>query len=322
MWLIGQLAPDFKTIADFRRHNGGAIRKVCTRFVALCRDLHLLDQSAVAIDGSKFKAVNHREKNFTEARLAKRIATIEATIDRYMKELDLADREQEVTGVPVSGAKVARLAQGIDTLKAKLGRLSAIEAQMLASGEAQISLTDPDARAMTSQSHSAYTVGYNVQSVVDTEHHLIVAHEVTNVGIDKGHLGTMAEQARKAIGTETVVVFADRGYFKSEEISACEKAGIVTYVPRPLTSNARAEGRYDRRDFVYDASNDTYVCPANERLTYRMTTEDAGKLMRRYWTNVCGSCALKTHCTPSKERRIARWEGEAVLDQVQARLVF
>lgn len=191
---------------------------------------------------------------------------------------------------------------------------------MQASGEAQISLTDPDARAMTSQSHSAYTVGYNVQSVVDTDHRLIVAHEVTNVGIDKGHLGKMTEQARNAIGTETIEAFADRGYFKSEEIAACEKAGIVTYIPRPLTSNARAEGRYDRRDFVYDASNDTYVCPANERMTYRMTTEDAGKMMRRYWANVCGSRVLKEHCTPSEQRRIARWEGEAILDQVQARL--
>jgi hypothetical protein len=157
IWLTGRLAPNFKTIADFRRDNGRAIRKVCSRFVALCRDLHLLDGNAVAIDGSKFKAVNHREKNFTKDRLAKRIAAIESTIERYLKELDRADREREVTGVPVPAAKVARLAQGIETLKAKLGRLSAIEAQMLASGETQISLTDPDARAMTSQSHSAYT---------------------------------------------------------------------------------------------------------------------------------------------------------------------
>lgn len=320
MWLVGQLTPDFKTIADFRRDNGQSIRKVCARFVVLCRGMHLLDGNAVAIDGSKFKAVNHREKNFTKDRLSKRIAAIESTIERYLKELDRADREREVTGVPVPAAKVARLTQGIETLKAKLGRLSAIEAQMQASGETQISLTDPDARAMTSQSHSAYTVGYNVQSVVDTEHHLIVTHEVTNVGIDKGHLEAMADQAREALETETIEAFADRGYFKSEEIAACEEKGIVTYVPRPLTSNARAEGRYDRRDFVYDAISDTYVCPAGERLTYRMTTEEAGKVLRRYWTNVCGTCALKQHCTPSKQRRIARWENEAVLERVQSRL--
>ena len=320
IWLTGRLVPDFKTIADFRRDNGLSIRKVCTQFVALCRNLDLLNGAAVAIDGSKFKGVNHREKNFTQARLARRIEAIEGTIVRYLKELDRADREHEVTGVPVPAAKVARLGQGIETLKAKLGRLSAIEAQMVAAGEPQISLTDPDARAMTSKSHSAYTVGYNVQSAVDTEHHLIVAHEVTNIGIDKGQLGSMAEQARTALDAETIEVFADRGYFKSEEIADCENAGIEVYVPRPLTSNARAEGRYDRRDFVYDAKTDTYVCPAGERLTYRMTTEEEGKVLRRYWTNVCGACALKQHCTPSKQRRIARWENEVILERVQSRL--
>jgi transposase len=320
MWLVGRLTPDFKTIADFRRDNGKAIRKVCARFVVLCRDLHLLDGNAVAIDGSKFKAVNHREKNFTKDRLASRIAAIESTIERYLKELDRTDREQEVTGVPVSAAKMARLTQGMETLKAKLGHLAAIEARMLASDETQVSLTDPDARAMTSQSHSAYTVGYNVQSAVDTKHHLIVAHEVTNVGIDKGHLQSMAEKARDALETKAMEIFADRGYFKSEEIAACEEAGIVTYVPRPLTSNARAEGRYDRRDFVYDASTDTYVCPAGKRLTYRMTTGESGKVLRRYWTSACGTCGLKQHCTPGKQRRVARWEREAVLDRVQERL--
>src|SRR6185503_8792546 len=167
---------------------------------------------------------------------------------------------------------------------------------------------------------SAYTVGYNVQSAVDTEHHLIVAHEVTNVGIDKGHLGSMAGKAREALGAETIEAFAERGYFKSEDIAACEEAGIAVYVPRPLTSNARAEGRYDRRDFVYDTKNDTYVCPAGERLTYRMTTEEAFKVLRRYWTDACRTCPLKAHCTPSKQRRVARWENEAVLDLVQARL--
>ena len=320
IWLTGRLAPDFKTIADFRRDNGPAIRQVCARFVALCRDLDLLDGGTVAIDGSKFKAVNHREKNFTQDRLARRITAMEATIDRYFTELDRADREHEVTGVPVAVAKVERLTRGIGTLKAKLARLSAIEAQMTATGEQQISITDPDARAMTSKSHSVYTVGHNVQSAVDTAHHLIIAHDVTNVGIDKGLLGLMAEQARAALGAKAVVVLADRGYFKSEEIAACEAAGIEVYVPRPLTSNARAEGRYDRRDFVYDAKTDTYICPAHERLTYRMTTEEGGKVLRRYWTSCCEACALKKHCTPSKQRRIARWEHEAVLERVQDRL--
>jgi hypothetical protein len=191
---------------------------------------------------------------------------------------------------------------------------------MLASGEQQISLTDPDARAMTSQSHSAYVVGYNVQSAVDTQHHLIVAHEVSNVGIDKGHLSSMARKARNALEAEAIEVLADRGYFKSEEIAACEEAGIEAYVPKPLTSNARAEGRFDRRDFVYDRERNTYVCPAGENLTYRMTTEDAGKVLHRYWTNACEGCALKAYCTPGKQRRISRWEHEDVLERAQERL--
>jgi hypothetical protein len=239
---VGQLTPDFKTIADFRRDNGPAIREVCRRFVALCRNLHLLDDARIAIDGSKFKAVNHREKNFTHDRLKRRIAAIDESITRYLSELDRADRQAEVTGVPVPSTKVTALGGRVEALKAKMRSLSAFEAKLQASGEKQISLTDPDARAMTSQSHSAYTVGYNVQSAVDTKHHLIVTHEVTNV--DKDHLSPMAEQARDALEAETIEVFADKGYFNGEEIAACEDAGIAVYVPKPATSNARARGRF------------------------------------------------------------------------------
>lgn len=319
IWLTGRLAPDFKTIADFRRDNGPAIRKVCAQFVALCRNLHLLDTASVAIDGSKFKAVNHRERNFTQDRLARRMAGIEGTIDRYLAELDRADRQHELN-VAAPPAKVERLKRGIETLKRKLKSLAALEAQMRATGEHQISLTDPDARAMTSKSHSAYVVGYNVQSAVDTQNHLIVAHEVSNVGSDRGHLSSMANQARDALEAEKIEVLADRGYFKSEEIAACEDAGIKAYVPKPLTSNARAEGRFDRRDFVYDRESNSYICPAGEKLTYRMTTTDAGKVMHRYWSSVCGTCALKQHCTTSPQRRIARWEHEEVLERAQERL--
>jgi transposase len=320
IWLTGRLAPDFKTIADFRRDNGRAIRRVCAKFVALCRNLHLLDVASVAIDGSKFKAVNHREKNFTHDRLARRMAAVEGTIDRYLAELARADRQHEVTGIAVPVAKVKCLTQSIETLKQKLRGFAALEAQMRASGEQQISLTDPDARAMTSQSHSGYVVGYNVQSAVDTRNHIIVAHEVSNVGIDRGYLSSMAGRARDALEAEEIEVLADRGYFKSEELAAGEEVGIEAYVPKPLTSNARAHGRFDRRDFVYNRERNLYVCPAGEHLTYRMTTEEVGKVLHRYWTNVCGACALKTHCTLGKERRVSRWEHEDVLERAQERL--
>jgi hypothetical protein len=314
------LAPDFKTIADFRRDNGVAIRKVCAQFVALCRNLHLLDAASVAIDGSKFKAVNHREKNFTQDRLARRMAAIEGTIDRYLSELDRADRQHEVAGVAVPPAKVERLKRGIATLQKKLKSLVALDEQMRTSGERQISLTDPDARAMTSKSHSAYVVGYNVQSAVDTQNHIIVAHEVSNVGIDNGHLSSMAGKARDALEAEKIEVLADRGYFKSEEIAACEDAGIEAYVPKPLTSNARAKGRFEKDDFIYDPERDHYLCPAGRRLTYRMSRDEDGRNIRFYWTNTCEACALKSDCTTAKERRVRRWERENILERVQARL--
>src|SRR5262245_25977097 len=320
MWLVGQLTPDFKTIADFRRDNGPAIRKVCRRFVALCRNLHLLDEPRVAIDGSKFKAVNHRERNFTHDRLKRRIAAIDESITRYLAELDRADRQVEVTGVPVPATKVVVLSGRIEALKAKMRSLSALEAKLQASGEKQISLTDPDARAMTSQSHSAYTVGYNVQSAVDTKHHLIVTHEVTNVGIDKDHLSRVAGRAREALDAEKIEVFADKGYFNGEEIAACDDAGIDVYVPKPATSNARARGRFDKDDFIYDRGSDCYLCPAGQQLTRRMTCEENGRVLHVYWTSLCGDCPLKADCTTGKERRVRRWEREDVLERAQERL--
>jgi hypothetical protein len=173
---------------------------------------------------------------------------------------------------------------------------------------------------MTSKSHSAYTVGYNVQSVVDTKHHLIVTHEVTNVGIDNGHLSEMAEQAREALKVEEIEVLADKGYFDSEEIAACEDAGIDVYVPKRATSNARAQGRFDKDDFIYDREHDRYECPAGQQLTRRMTCEEDGRVIHVYWTNTCRDCPLKSDCTTGKERRVRRWEREDVLERAQARL--
>ena len=320
MWLIGKLTPDFKTIADFRKDNGPAIRSVCRRFVALCRNLHLLDEARVAIDGSKFKAVNNREKNFTHERLKKRIASIDEGIARYLAELDRADRQAAVTGAPVPDSKIAELTGRIEALKARMQSLAALEAKLIASGENQISLTDPDARAMTSKSHSAYTVGYNVQSAVDTKHHLIVTHEVTNVGIDREQLSSMAEQARDALDAETIEVLADKGYFNGEEVAACEEVGIDVYVPKPATSNSRAQGRFDKDEFIYDRENDHYVCPAGQYLTYRMSREEKGRVIRTYWINSCQTCPLKSDCTTGKERRVRRWEHEDVLERAQARL--
>src|SRR6187200_1909742 len=316
IWLTRQLAPDFKTIADFRKDNGKAIREVCREFVALCRKLDLLVAASVAIDGSKFKAVNARDKNFTEAKMKRRLERIDESIARYLSQLETADRH----GDAVPEAKVVRLKGKIEKLKEEIVRLNAINAEMMKSEDRQISLTDPDARSMATSGKDTGIVGYNVQIAVDTQHHLIVAHEVTNVGTDRHQLANMARQARDEMAVETLEVVADRGYYDGEEIRACEEAGITVTLPKPMTSNAKAAGRFGKQDFVYVAADDVYICPARERLTYRSTSNDGGKMMRRYWTNACGACALKSKCTPYTERRVSRWEHEAVLETVQARL--
>ena len=320
MWLTGQLAPDFKTIADFRRDNGPAIRDVCRRFVALCRNMHLLDDTTVAIDGSKFKAVNNREKNFTSERLKKRVQSIKEAVDRYLAELDRADRQVEAGGVPVPERKISAIKDRIEGYKEKLQTLAALEAKLEASGENQISLTDPDARAMTSQSHSAYTVGYNVQSAVDTTNHLIVAHEVTNAGSDRSQLANTAAQAKAALHADELEAVADRGYFKGEEILACEQTGVTVTLPKPQTSGAKSDGRFGKQDFVYRPTDDVYICPAGEKLKYYFSAEENGQRMRRYWTNACRTCSIKAQCTTGPQRRITRWEHEHVVEAVQKRL--
>jgi hypothetical protein len=316
IWLTGQLAPDFKTIADFRKDNGKAIREVCREFVALCHKLGLLSAASVAIDGSKFKAVNARDKNFTEAKMKRRLERIEESIARYIAQLETADRR----GDTVPEAKVAHFKDKIVKLNEEIARLSAINTEMMKSKDQQISLTDPDARSMATSGRDTGIVGYNVQTAVDIKNHLIVAHEVTNVGTDRHQLLNMAEQARTEMGVETLDAVADRGYYEGEEIKACEESGITVTLPKPQTSGSKAAGRFGKQDFVYVAADDVYRCPAGERLTYRYTNVEEGKTLRRYWTGSCKTCALRAQCTTGSERRITRWEHEAVLEKVQDRL--
>jgi transposase len=316
IWLTGQLTPDFKTIADFRKDNGNAIREVCRAFVALCRKLDLLSEASVAIDGSKFKAVNARDKNFTKAKMKRRLERIDKSIARYISQLETADRH----GDAVPEAKVTHLKRKIEKLQEEIVRLNAINTEMLASEDKQISLTDPDARSMATSGKDTGIVGYNIQAAVDTEHHLIVAHEVTNVGRDIHQLHNMAEQARAEMDVEKLEVIADRGYHEGGEIKACEDAGITVTLPKPQTSGAKAQGRFGKQDFVYVAEDDVYLCPAGELLSFRYQNVERGKTLRRYWTDACKSCALKAECTTGSERRVTRWEHEAVLEKVQSRL--
>lgn len=317
IWLLGRLIPDDKVIADFRKDNGPAIKKVCARFVDLCREMGLLASASVAIDGSKFKAVNNRDRNFTKAKVERRRQQLEESVARYLSQLDTADHQMPTLALAI---KTEHLQQKLAKLKNEMKKLAAIERKMLAAPDEQISLTDPDSRSMATSGRGSGVVGYNVQVAVDTQNHLIVAHEVTNSGSDRAQLANMGEQAKAALGVDKLEAVADRGYYTSEEIKACADAGITVTLPKPMTSGAKAEGRLGKQDFAYIDSLDAYRCPAGEHLTYRFTRDEDGKKLRRYWTNACGTCALKRKCTTGNERRISRWEHEHVLEDVQARL--
>ena len=316
IWLTGRLAPDFKTIADFRLDNGRGIQQACRQFVELCREIGLFTQALVAIDGSKFKAVNNRDKNFTPHKLQARQQQLEQSVARYLAELDRADRDPSL----VPEERVEHLKEKIETVRRNMKRLEGIGEQLAKAPDEQVSLTDPDARSMATSGRGTGIVGYNVQTAVDTKHHLIVAHDVVNEGHDRTQLTPMAERAKDALGGGELTVLADRGYFSGDEIRKCEQAEVTPIVPKPLTSNARADGRFDKRDFHYDAKRDEYRCPAGERAIWRFRSVEKGLVIHKYWSSACPRCPIRTACTTSVYRRIGRWEHEEVVDRMQARL--
>jgi hypothetical protein len=249
--------------------------------------------------------------------MERRMAQIEESVARYLEQLDTADREEPSE---VLRTKTSRLKEKIETLKGQMRRLERLKVEMLATPDQQISLTDPDARSMATSGRGSGVVGYNVQIAVEANHHLVVMHEVTNDGTDRSQLSHVASETKVVLGVDKLDAVADRGYFNSEEIRTCEEAGITVTLPKPMTSNAKAEGRFGKQDFRYVADEDVYICPAGEKLAYRYTTEENGLVLRRYWTNACQNCAIKPTCTTGKERRVSRWEHEHILEAVQRRL--
>ena len=317
MWLTGKLAPDFKTIADFRRDHGAAIQAACRRFVLVCRNLGLIAGGTVAVDGSRLRAVNARDRNFTPVTIRRRMEQVDASIERYLGMLDTADRQEG----EAAEHRTARLTTRLDELRRQMRELEVMEQAVAASPDRQISLTDPDARAMASAGTGTGQVGYNLQAAVDTDSHIIVAHEVINLGHDRTSLANMGHQAREATGTDALTVLADRGYFSGPEVLACEEAGIVPILPKPLTSGAKADGRWGKQDFVYQPKSDTYRCPAGETMTRRFSSLEHGMTLHGYATPACRSrCTMKANCTAGIERRIKRWEHEEVIEAMQARL--
>ena len=317
MWLTGKLAPDFKTIADFRRDHGAAIQMVCRRFVLLCRNMGLLAGGTVAVDGSRFRAVNARDRNFTRVTIRRRMEQVDASIERYLGMLDTADRQER----EAAELRTARLTERLGELRRQMRELEAMEQAVEATPDRQISLTDPDARAMASAGKGTGLVGYNLQAAVDTDSHIVVAHEIINLGHDRTSLANMGCQAREAMGTDALTVLADRGYFSGPEVLDCQAAGITPICPKPLTSGAKADGRWGKQDFVYQPTGDTYRCPAGETMTRRFSSLEHGMMLHGYATPACRSrCAVKANCTASMERRIKRWEHEEVIEAMQARL--
>lgn len=316
MWLTCRLMPDFKTIADFRKDNGPAIRKVCREFILICRKLNLFAKALVAIDGSKFKAVNARDQNFTKGKIKRRLEQIDQSIARYMAQIESNDR----SGADDVDYKTGQLEDKISKLQREVDRLNSLQEDLLKNDNQQISLTDPDARSMATSGRGSGMVGYNVQSAVDTKHHMIVAHAVTNVGHDRSALHEVSKAAKEVIGGETLEVVADRGYYNGSEILKCEQSGITPHVPKTHTSNSLSKGLYDKRDFRYMPEDNEYLCPAGERLVWRMKTVEKGKELHKYWTRNCQTCSLKPKCTTGKFRRVTRWQHEAILEAMETKL--
>jgi transposase len=319
MWLTGRLAPDHKTIADFRKDHGLAIQQTCSQFVGLCRELGLFSKAIVALDGSKFKAVNSRDNNFTINKVAKRIEQAEIHIARYLTALERADRQ----GDEIAEEKTPRLKDKIERLRQRIEDLKAMGARLETSPGAQVSLVDPDARAMSSHGKGTDVVGYNVQIAVDAERHLIVAHNVTNIGSDRAQLAPMGEMALEASGQAAITVLADRGYYSGDQILACEGKGVDPIIPKTETSGGALRGRFTIQDFFYDRDHDRYTCPAGQLLTQakkRSTRGPDPDYVRYRNLDACGACDLKSRCTQERFQQIRRWKHDDVLDTMQQRL--
>lgn len=318
MWLLGRLIPDHKTIAEFRRNNGPAIRRTCARFIELCRQIGLLAGASVAIDGSKFKAVNNRDRNYTANKMKRRMAQIDESIARYLHQLESADRQERSKA---RAMRINRLNEKIDKLQEEMERLAALDKKRLEQPDEQISLTDPDARSMATSGRGSGVVGYNVQAAVDTAHHLIVAHEVTTSGSDRAQLAPMSKLTKQVLGVDKLDVVADRGYFSSEQILECANIDVTVTLPKPQTSNNKLKGLFVKADFRYVPDQDLYVCPAGELLMFVSHKRETGGLnQRRYATKECATCNLRKRCTTSSGRSVTRWEHEHVLEDVQRRL--
>ena len=314
LWLLRKLAPDFKTIADFRRDHRAGFKAVHRQFHLRCHQLQLFGGELVAIDGTKLAAVNARDRNYNEKKLQELLARADARLAEYLQQLDAGDTaegsEEKLTRAELE-KKIAALQEKQAWHEELLGRLEEEE-------EKQLSTTDPDARKM----HAAQgtVIGYNAQSAVDAQHKLIVAEDVTNEGTDVQQLAAVAQEAQATLAVETLAVVADPGYYNNAEVSRCVERGITPYIRKADTSANTARGLYAKKDFTYDPEKDIYVCPAGTELTHRFKTYELGRALRYYRTRACAQCPLKEQCTRNQSRTITREEDEGLMDAMAARV--
>ena len=317
MWLLRRLTPDFKTIADFRRDNLKAIQKVCRSFTLFCRECDLFGGELIAIDGSKFKAVNSRRKNFTKRKLNSFIKKTDQQIEDYLNDLDENDELEAQVHKPTA----EEIQEKIKSLKERKGKYGKLLDELEASGETQVSFTDPDSRSMPLGQNHGTQVGFNVQVSVDDKHKLIIDHDVTNEVNDFNQLERMATRAKEILQVDELEVIADKGYYNGAQIKACLKKGITPTIPKANTSANRKKGLFTKQDFRYDREDDCYWCPAGDKMTFRFQTTEKNRDIKYYATSSCRACKIKHKCTSSKGgRRITRWVDEDLLDEMQRRI--
>jgi hypothetical protein len=316
MWLMRKLRPDFKTIADFRKDNTQGIKQVCREFTLWCKRLELFGGELVAIDGSKFRAVNSPKRNFTEKKLRRMLKELDGKIEEYLKALDRQD-QQEAGQRRLSPEQ---LKEKIEQYQQRRAQYQQWKTDLEGGAESQISLTDPQSRSM--RVGHGVEVSYNVQIVVDHKHKLVVQHEVSNEVTDQGQLSTMAKKAQETLGVKKLEVVADRGYYNGEEVKACEQSGMTVYVPKPNNSSNLKRGLFTKDDFLYEPQRDCYRCPAGKELSYRYQTLEQDRLMRSYAISGCKSCELRSRCSINKKgiRSIKRWVDEAILEAMARRI--
>jgi transposase len=343
MWLLKQLTPDFKTIADFRKDHHHLFQPVFREFMLLCKEWELLGGELIAVDGSKFKAVNNKARNFTRPTLQRLIGEIDTKVAAYLQQSEDSDQNESNEdegneydsdnldddgdnegGAPVTAPdppsdQEQKVSDKVKHLRRQQGRYRALLNALDASGQTQISLTDPDSRSMPKS--AKVPVGYNVQVAVDSKHRLIVAQQVTNVVTDQDQLSPIALAAQAMLGVERLELVADRGYYHGEQVKRCEDNGITCYIQKPLTSINTKQGRYGKEMFIYDSQKDCYVCPAGQELRFHCEGGELNRRFRCYWTTACRRCALRPQCTREPERRrITRWVHEHLLEAMQERV--